>query len=242
MFGRLSILYHRFSKGHIRSGPPLTPEEWPESWTEIEFKNYPRLPRVQLPEPSSLETSLLEAIKRRVTWRSFDVHKHPTLTELSTLLQYAAGIRNKDNPIRRFYPSGGARYPLEIYISSRGSEELAQGIYHYAVKEHQLEKIGDRIFQERVVESLTYPFSKNAPLVIIVTAVWKRNFLKYQELGYPIVNLEAGHLGENILLLAAALNLSTCPLAGFRLEQLSEALDLNPLIEAPLHAVALGKR
>jgi len=42
---------------------------------------------------------------------------------------------------KRFYPSAGARYPLEIYPIIFSSSDLEQGIYHYNSRDHSLELI-----------------------------------------------------------------------------------------------------
>ena len=63
---------------------------------------------------------------------------------------------------------------------------------------------------------------------------------KYGERGYRILLLDAGHLAENVLLTAAALNLSACPLAGFFDDRLARTLELNPTEEPVLYAITIG--
>jgi hypothetical protein len=61
--------------------------------------------------------------------------------KLSSLLYHVAGIREKNEFMQanRFYPSAGARYPLEVYPLVFNVKGIKSGIYHYYVKNHLLE-------------------------------------------------------------------------------------------------------
>jgi len=133
-------------------------------------------------------------------------------------------------------------YPLEIYVATGENGELSAGLYHYDVEGHALEQLGGAALFEEIRTNLTWDFSTKAPAFLIVTAVWERNFKKYRDFGYPIVLLEAGHLGQNIQLVATSLGLKSCPLAGFITEDLSKSLDIDPKFEAPIHMVAIAER
>ena len=51
--------------------------------------------------------------------------------------------------------------------------------------------------------------------VIIITGVLDRTRIKYKDRGYRYVLLEAGHMSQNICLLATELGLSSCALGGY---------------------------
>lgn len=242
MHGRLSRLYNLFSKHVLFKGRIfLEAEEEIVPGNAAAFKTYPRFANYPLPKPSTLSTGLEAALRERRSFRSYERTASVSLQNLSTLLQHAGGIPPARNGGGRTYPSGGALYPLEIYLAHQGSSDLPAGLYHYDVRRHALEQLGGADRFEEARASLTWEFSKKAPTVLILTAVWERNFKKYQEFGYPLVLLEAGHLGQNVQLVATALGLASCPLAGFLIDELSKALDIDPLFEAPVHVVALAQ-
>jgi SagB-type dehydrogenase family enzyme len=82
--------------------------------------------------------------------------------------------------------------------------------------------------------------ASSAPAIIFLTACWKRNYKKYGDFGYMLGMLEAGHMGQNILLAVTALDLNACPLRGFVDETVSRILDIDAAIEQPVYAIALG--
>lgn len=52
---------------------------------------------------------------------------------------------------------------------------------------------------------------------------------------------EAGHLAQNICLLAGELNLGCCPIGGFLDEKVDRLLDIDKQKERSLYILALGK-
>lgn len=51
--------------------------------------------------------------------------------------------------------------------------------------------------------------------------------------------LEAGHMAENVLLVATALGMSTRPIAGYDDAALAKLLDLDERIEQSVYSIAL---
>lgn len=225
---------------------PTNPKNWPKEWKTIYFKEYPRLPKIFLPKPESLKFLLEESLTKRKSEREFS--KKPVgLNNLSQLLFYSAGIieeKEKDwNKTRRVYPSGGARFPLEVYLCIfEKNRELEKGIYHYNVKEHSLE----RILQEEKLGELIYPeiiwqeMIKEAPMLLAIAGVFERNTIKYKERGYRYIFNEVGHLGQNIYLVSTALGIKCCAIGGFDDDRFNKLLDIDGQVEGVLYAFALG--
>lgn len=241
MKGRLSRLYNQFSKNLLSRQRMFHVEEEAFVRQADAFKIYPRFKKYPLPKPAVLNAGLQEVLEKRRTFRSYDQSKPVSLQNLSTLLYHAGGITSTLGGGRRSYPSGGALYPLEMYVATEKTSELPAGLYHYDVEGHVLEQLGGAALFEEIRSNLIWDFSTKAPTFLIVTAVWERNFKKYRDFGYPVVLLEAGHLGQNIQLVATSLGLKSCPLAGFLSEDLSQSLDIDPQIEAPIHTVAIAE-
>ncbi len=241
--------FYQSTKVKYKKGFEKPPDfsDWPQEWKTIYFKSYPRLPRIFLPKPVKMDFPLGESLIIRRSERDFD-GRAINLKDLSQLLFYSAGVTEKKgenwNSSHRPYPSGGARFPLEVYLFSlKGSQELKAGIYHYNVKEHSLEEVlkEDSIREQIYPEAVWQKMMLKAPLLLAISAVFYRNTMKYKERGHRYILFEAGHLGQNIYLSAAALNLKCCGIGGFGDDKLHELLDVDGKGEAVLYSFAIGR-
>lgn len=240
----LSKIFHLSSKDRSRNHPPVSRDfaEWPDEWKTIYYKSYPRLPKLRLTVDHPSNELFTLAQKRRSRWDFADLAL--TQKELSALLRYSCG--NTDLPTRdyrRVYPSAGARFPIEIYpIILKSGEDLRAGLYHYGISDHSLDTLWDlKLSDEHIGELFEYPWVKNASLVIIMTAVFWRTQNKYGERGYRYVLLEAGHIGQNLYLVAEALGLKCCALGGTIDGEVEKLLDIDGVTESVVYAIAVGK-
>lgn len=209
---------------------PWDEKDWPDSWKYVEFKEYPRLPQVVLPEPERLHARTEAVLQGRMSRRNFDPAATLSLKKLSTLLHWSAGIsRNREKPEQsfRFYPSGGARYPLELYLALRGNVEVETGVYHYNVKKHALERLLGEEGEQALRGIPNYPFIKDAAVVVYVGAIFERNMRKYRERGYRFVVMEAGILLHNFFMVSGAMGLGMCPSGAIVEERVEEILDVR---------------
>ena len=116
------------------------------------------------------------------------------------------------------------------------------GVYHYAPKAHELERLWDIPFETTTFEHFpSAEWAEHASAIIIFTAVWRRSEIKYSDFSYLLSLLETGHMAQNILLTSAALHIAACPLAGFNDEEVSQLLDIDTEHEQAIYAVVLGK-
>lgn len=236
-------LHEKFhNKTKLRKLPRsiLNSKFWPKNWKTVYFKGYPRLDEIILPKPAlSTKVSLKEALLKRKSTRIFS-NKPLSINTLGALLFYCAGMKNNKSPFYgRFYPSGGARYPLEVYIVSLNTG-LPKAIYHYYLKNHSLEKL---LTFKKINFSKYFINQKlfsRAACIIIITAVFKRNTIKYGDRGYRLVLLEAGHLAQNFYLLSTALNVACCALDGYADNEVNKLLDIDGVTESVVYALALG--
>jgi len=246
MPGEFSKKYHKQTDFNFPLGSlPSSPQSWPKEWKEIQHKDYPRLPKIKLLKSLLPLGVFQEALFSRHATREYDPTKSLSLEEVSTLLYYSAGVKpqkNEEDPVRRFYPSGGARYPLEIYPIIQKVDGINPGIYHYNVKGHFLESLSeDREDLALLKRGLLYPWSRDAAVFFFITAIWERNFIKYKDRGYRIILMEAGHLAQNLSLLCAALKINCCNSVGFHNQLINEVLNLENEIEDSLYLTIIGK-
>jgi SagB-type dehydrogenase family enzyme len=243
--GSIAKLFHEQSRQQkVAAG---NRDNWPEEWKTIYFKEYKRMPVTNLPsvKEGMCNLNLEQALLKRNSTRKYSPTKEVTAEELSTLLYYSAGIKNKSdddlNQSRRHYPSGGARYPLEMYVCIQHCSEIDAGVYHYNVKGHHLEKLLDSSYTKQLYNAVLYPWAAEAPILCIVTAVWDRTFMKYNDFGYRSVLLEAGYLGQNMQLVAQAMHIKSCPLLGFDNQEIEKLLDIQNEDESSICLTIFGK-
>jgi SagB-type dehydrogenase family enzyme len=77
-------------------------------------------------------------------------------------------------------------------------------------------------------------------VVAVITAVTSRLLHRYGDRGYRYTLIEAGHVGQNLALTAAALGLGSLSLGGFYDDDIARMLGLDPAFEIALYGVALG--
>lgn len=211
--------------------------------TNTNYKAYARYTAVKLPPPGKLHhLSLQETFLHIASTRAF-LKNSISIRTLSTLLYYSFGIRNKNeknpNNLHRFYPSAGAKYPIEAYIIVQSVIGLQKGVYHYYVREHLLERIANEL-PSNLTDYFMEPFVTKAPVIIALSSIFLRTMNKYGSRGYNYALLEAGHMSQNIYLLSAHLQLSVCGVGGFYEDILGTLLCLDNEIESPIYVLAIG--
>ncbi|MFB6226141.1 MAG: SagB/ThcOx family dehydrogenase [Candidatus Paceibacteria bacterium] len=250
LFGRK--LYEIFHENTINyelnnSYYPLTDEKRSlenkkKKWEKIEYKDYKGVEKISLDNFDETEVSrgLKDILQNRNSPDVFDKYKI-SIKEINSIIKNSAGITRKlgedKNLYRRAYTSGGARYPLEIYLFVINSE-LDQGIYHYNVKKNKLEKIKD-LELLKLSEAMYSNQLGEASLVIIISADFERSTKKYGDKGYRNVNLEAGHVMQNFCLMAESCNLSCLPYGGLKEKKIDDLIGLEE--ETVIYAGIIGK-
>lgn len=190
--------------------------------------------------------SVVEALACRRSCREFSDDRPLLFEQLSGVLHYSYGITHRLGPMElRAAPSAGARYPIEIYLWARNVAGLRRGIYHYDVYSSALDYIiADEADANRYVSSFAGEFNQtiahNAHCVLFFSAIFGRTTEKYGEIGYRFVLLDAGHVAENIYLMATAYGLGCVGLGGFYEDDINCALELDGVSESVIYAMALG--
>jgi len=221
---------------------------------KIYHKNYYYMPsreimsseKIILPLPRlSGRVSLEEVLASRRSIREY-TSDPITLEDLAQVLWAAYGISETRWGLRTA-PSAGATYPLEIYvvISTNGvisdSKYVSPGIYHYNVRAHLLECIKSGDFREELYKAaLEQEWVRNAPVNIVIMAIYERTTYRYGERGrVRYVHMDLGHVGQNIYLQATALSLGTVAIGAFHDNRVKEIIGVSEN-EEPLYIMPLG--
>lgn len=249
-YGSLSQIFHENTKNFSKSNKvevdhkKLIPQ-YDQTVEHIHFKSYPRFKKISITNKFSKGKDLEKTLTESRSTTVFGTKK-TKLDEISKILFFSAGINFKkeeddwDNSLRP-YPSLGMRYPLELYLAVLQNSELKPGIYHYNVKYNVLEQV----MQDDIKEKISAAFYdgellENASLIFLISAIFKRNEIKYGDRGYRYTLFEAGHLAQNIYLMANSMSLGTFNVGEFVDGELNKIVDIDGVNESVLYAIVVG--
>jgi len=185
-----------------------------------------------LPSPErSAGVGLDDVLARRRSIRAF-TDRRPDEEAISQLLWAAQGMTASWGG--RTAPSAGALYPIEVYVATADSLRRYVPIEHRAV-DVVLEDRRPRIAEATGGQDAV----SDAPTLFVITGVVARTSEKYGSRAERYVQLEAGHVCQNLLLEATALGLGAVPVGAFSDEALRDALGLDDG-ELPLYVVPVG--
>lgn len=204
------------------------------------FKTYTLMDQVSLP-PASPQQQLENLIVSRRSIRHY-AGTSVSQEELARLLFFSYGITDKRRNFRAV-ASGGGLYPLEIYAVPLKVQDLEQGIYHYNIEHNCLDVVsrGDRLSELKECIWFEDIEIDDAAVLFIVTAIFERSTLKYQDRGYRMILMEAGEVAQNMTLEANSLDLGVCLVGGFHDNNLSKILEIDGSYEAPLLPIVVGR-
>lgn len=200
-------------------------------------KEYPRMPRIPLPPALPLKTSLEEVLLTRTSCRDFMEGGSIDISGVATILNHALGVRSDG---KRPYPSGGGLFPIETYLINRTVSGIPSGVFHYLPEAHALEHLWDISAETTIFKNLKKAdWAETGSAVLVFTSVWMRSSREYGDFSYNLAHLEAGHMAQNVLLSATALEIGSCPLGGYNDESVARLLDLNEEEEQPIYTIML---
>ncbi len=204
-------------------------------------KSYPRMPQIKLPAIETLEKSLSETIFMRQSLSEKDAQlasgSFPRHT-ISNLLGNAVAARDHG---KRGYPSGGGLNPIEMYLVGTIEGEKCPMVYHFSPGNHVLEELWET--SDVAIGTLTSSeHTVNGTHALILTARWGQSSQKYGGFAYYLSLLEAGHLAQNVLLCATALDTPARVIGGFNDHAVSTLLDLPTCEEDPLYIITLAPK
>jgi SagB-type dehydrogenase family enzyme len=245
---RLWELFHENSKTSP-ADVPLSNERVLARMQEMyEALPYHGQPRFALPVPTTkLTLSVEDAILRRRTARKLAAVPM-SLATLASLLSLGYGITsdNRGNVFSRSFraaPSGGAMYPLEIYLHTVAVEGLPPGLFHYNPTCHDLRHLHDGDLSRDIASGLL--FQKEIPdessIIIFLTALFDRSTFKYGERGYRFALLEAGHVAQNLNLAAVALGLGVRNMGGYLDRRMDSLLGIDGCSHSTVYMLAIGR-
>jgi len=131
---------------------------------------------------------------------------------------------------------------MDIYavVGENCVKGLESGAYHYDPKGHAVSLVSKGDMRNKVAgAALSQMWMATAPLNILITAEYDRITGKYGKRGVRYAIIEAGHIGQNILLQSEAMGLGAGIVGAFNDEKIRRVVNIPPDHE-PLLILPVG--
>jgi len=146
---------------------------------------------------------------------------------------------------RRPYPSGGACYDLELYLTVHRCTGLGAGIYHYDPAGHRLTRVSAKpdLVRQMLLAARSATASPMPPQVLVTLASrFGRLGWKYEGIAYATTLKNVGVMYQTMYLTATAMGLAPCALGAGDSAAFARATRLDPLVESSVGEFTLGTR
>lgn len=202
----VALSYHERTK-HRLSGYAAGPDTLDWDAQPDPFRRYVGAPLTALPlKADEFATPWADLFEPgRIAPRLPDRDAIGLLFELSFALS-AWKQYGPDRWAMRVNPSSGNLHPTEAWLVCQGLEGIADGVHHYAVREHALEQRATFAQEEGVARSLARVF-------IALTSIQWREAWKYGERAFRYCQLDVGHAIGALRYAAAVLGWRLQPVA-----------------------------
>ncbi|MFL6973644.1 MAG: SagB family peptide dehydrogenase [Xanthobacteraceae bacterium] len=199
----------------------------------------------------------VKLLHQRHSTRSFDHQRPIALEELSHLLDRAARVQAKwrspaddgsGGPVvdyaARSYPSAGASYELELYLTVHQCEGLGRGFYHYDAARHALVPIDVRPQDlEAMLAGAEFAMGASAPPQVLITmaARFGRVAWKYSAVAYQLILKDVGVLTQTLYLMATDMGLGGCAIGSANIDLFAKMTGIEFHVEGAVGQFALGR-
>lgn len=213
---------------------------------QLPFKSYGDTPDVRLPpDDATIAMPLRSALRQRRSHHSV-APTVLTLGTVSTLLGMSYGSHRSATAYGyRHYPlsiapSAGGLQPINLYVVAQNIEDVPPGAYYFHPYDRTLNAVHRNPVRPLLERCLEQPEFATWPATLVLTCSLRRVFWKYPLRHYRTVHVDAGIVAQNIYLVATALGLAVCAIAGFRDREARDLLAIDDAAEFVALLVAVG--
>ena len=203
---------------------------------------------IDLPSGKDLQIEnfdFVNLVEKRKSLRKY-ADEPITLEELAYLLWGTQGVKTvTDRPVSfRTVPSAGSRHPFETYMLVNQVSGLEPGLYRYLALSHQLARMNgfDGIREDLTSACLKQKHVYNSAMTFTWVAIPERTTWRYGSRGFRYIHLDAGHVCQNLYLLAESIDCGVCAIAAFDDDMANNALHLDGENQFVIYLASLGKR
>jgi SagB-type dehydrogenase family enzyme len=198
-----------------------------------------------------------QLLRQRHSTRSFDDRRPITLGELARFLNGSARVLatstsrsdlGDSGPLTEYavrpYPSAGAEYELELYLTVNRCDGLAKGFYHYDAGGHALASIEVKEDElEAMLGGAQFAMGASAPPQILITlaARFGRVSWKYSSIAYALILKDVGVIFQTFYLMATEMGLGGCAIGIANIDLFAKMTGIEFHIEGPVGQFAIGR-
>lgn len=200
---------------------------------------------------------IAKLLRERHSTRRFDDERPIILAELSRLLDGTARVLSKwkseahvgeASPVVEYairpYPSAGASYELELYLTVDRCDGLDRGFYHYDADGHALVPIDTRAHElEAMLTGARLAMGEPAAPQVLITiaARFGRMSWKYSSIAYALILKDVGVLIQTLYLMATDMGLGGCAIGTVNIDLFATMTGIEFHIEGPVGQFAIGR-
>jgi amino acid adenylation domain-containing protein len=226
------------------AGVLLDPIQWVEfKLAQAGLRRFrPENAGVQLPR-REFDEERARAFAARHSVRQFRAEPVP-LDQLSRFLECLEQMPRADAPIpKRAYPSAGSLYPVQAYLHVKPGrvDGLEGGTYYYDPAGHRLFPLepGSLIASDVHVKTNRELFEQSGLSVFLVGKLGAIEPIYGRKLAREFAMLEAGYMGQALMLSAAQHGLGMCPIGAVNFDALRARFHLDE-DHVLLHSLVAG--
>ena len=245
--GRAEIDEISIVREFLLTDPRMKTASQPHGPMPAMIKRYADRPFVKFPEERlAIDAPLGDVIKRRKSSRDYQ-RKAIDLKLLGTLLETGNGVIRYGGaygqarfPFRRA-PSAGGLQSIEVYAVVNDVEGLEPGVYHHQPDRRGLTLVDPGLMRRRCVRAcLSQDWIGESAVMLFLTCDLNKMLWKYGRRAYRMSHVDAGVLAQQFHLIATALGLGSCMIAGFVEEAVHKLLDIDGKLEFAALGICLG--
>jgi SagB-type dehydrogenase family enzyme len=203
-------------------------------------------------QPADLATlrqndiTLTEALESR---RSAYTTRPMTLDALAEFLYRTCRVTateeiDGETLARKVYPSGGSLHAIEVYVICAACDGLESGIYAYDAVSHALHVIASLTSDARDLlheaQRGTGRLEDLPPVLLILSARFRRVMWKYQSIAYRLILNEVGAIFQTMYLVATAMRLGGCAIGAGNSDCFARAIGSDYYDETSVGEFILG--
>ena len=188
---------------------------------------------IQLTDPNLRGTlTFEEALARRRSVRQFS-SEPLNRSQISQLAWAGQGITEPQRGLRTA-PSAGAIFPIELLFATH------DGLFVYRPADHSLLQTGNQDIRNMLAQATALPDAvAGAGCNIIIAGSFRKLTDQFKDKARTFLQMEAGHIAQNILLEAVCLDLGAIPVGGFDTKQVRTVCRIRRDLE-PLYIICVG--
>ena len=241
---KLWLLYYENSKLTEFSNIPIPNEQVIEISKSFAPSLAIRGRRFTLTPRTETKADMYQVMESRTSEATANL-RAMSFEDLSDLLYYAYGSKQvstgKSALTKRNAPSAGGLYPIELFFFARKIDQIPDGLYYFDSPKHEIVLFDESVDYDTIANCyVSQDPIVNKNLVFFFCPIFNKSIFKYHNRGFRFVFMEAGHIAQNILLVATSLQRQAIPICGYFEYKLDQLLRLDGYEFSCVYTLGVG--